>query len=334
VPGKPLRSPARALPSPPRRPAPQQAQPHRRPLQLELFGLPPQRGNGPLGGLRPASSPGAAAAGPHRVLPLANPDAPRTELLRQLNRLTRGRLRSLALTDNRRTILSVRPGRARPLGGVPLDLRIHRSFLTAGGEVLRAVAAFLESPRKSEGSRGALATIREHFNRHRQERGGTSGAAGPSRRPRRIAVQPVGEVHDLRNIAEEVNRRYFDGRLKVRITWGKASGETAHHCRRTRTSSLQLGSYSYEDRLIRVHRVLDRPGIPRYVVESVVFHELLHADLAPVVRGGKRYFHTPEFRRRERQFRHFERADLWVRENLQDLLRARRKRATSSSARA
>jgi hypothetical protein len=113
----------------------------------------------------------------------------------------------------------------------------------------------------------------------------------------------------------------------VRITWGKAAGENAHpasNCRRTRTASLQLGSYSYEDRLIRIHRVLDRPGVPRYVVESVVYHELLHADLPPVTRRGRRYFHTPEFRRRERQFRHFERADRWVRENLQQLLKARR----------
>jgi predicted metal-dependent hydrolase len=329
VPAKPLRSPARALPNPPpRRPAPQPASAQRQPLQLELFGSLAGRGRAALPG------------GPHRLLLSGDPDALRAALMRQLNRLTGGRLRTLALTDNRRTILSVRPGRTRALSeraGVPLHLRIHHSFLSAGEEVLRAVAAFLASPRRSEGSRGALATIREHFNRHRPERGaaGSTPGAGRARRPRRISVQPVGEVHDLRHVADDLNQRYFEGRLKVRITWGKASGETAHNCRRTRTSSLQLGSYSYEDRLIRVHRVLDRPGIPRYVVESVVFHELLHADLPPVVRGGKRYFHTPEFRRRERQFRHFERADVWVRENLPDLLRARRgRRATTASARA
>jgi hypothetical protein len=331
VPGKPLRSPARALPGPPRGPAPRQSGAQRRPLQLELFGT---FGNRPPAG-RVAGEAAPPASGPQRVP--SDPEVHRVILFRQLNRLTGGRLRSLALTDNRRTILSVRPGRTRAFSeraGVPLHLRIHRSFVTAGEEVLRAVAAFLASPRRSEGSRGALATIREHFNRHRPERGG-EGGTGRAQRVRRISVQPIGEVHDLRNVAEDLNQRYFGGRLKVRITWGKASGETAHNCRRTRTSSLQLGSYSYEDRLIRVHRVLDRPGIPRYVVESVVFHELLHADLPPVVRGGKRYFHTPEFRRREREFRHFERADAWVRANLPDLLRARRgRRATAATARA
>ena len=94
-------------------------------------------------------------------------------------------------------------------------------------------------------------------------------------------------------------------------------------CRRHRTSSLQLGSYSYEDRLIRIHRVLDDPSVPRYVVEAVVHHELLHADMPPEVRGGKRQFHTPEFRRRERLYRNLGRAERWIGEHLPELLRAR-----------
>ena len=56
----------------------------------------------------------------------------------------------------------------------------------------------------------------------------------------------------------------------------------------------------------------------------------LHVDLPPVTRSGRRYFHTPEFRRRERCFRHFERADCWVRDNLQLLLRVRRDAAAGA----
>ena len=44
-----------------------------------------------------------------------SPDAPRLELQRGLNRLTGGRLSSLILTDNRRTILSVQPGMGEPI---------------------------------------------------------------------------------------------------------------------------------------------------------------------------------------------------------------------------
>jgi hypothetical protein len=280
---------------------------------------------------------------------IGSPSTAYAELFRRLSRLTGGLLRSLLLTDNRRTILSVRAAHAGtrpvPTPPAPIHLRIHRSFAGAPDPVLRAVAAFLASSKGSATARQALAAIREHFHHHRlpaagprdpryPQTGRTAAGASSPDKARRLSLCPVGEVLDLREIASDLNQRYFEGRLKVRISWGKAAGENAHpaNCRRTRTASLQLGSYSYEDRLIRIHRVLDRPSVPRYVVESVVYHELLHADLPPVTLRGRRYFHTPEFRRRERRFRHFERADCWVRDNLHQLLRARRDAAAAPAS--
>src|SRR5688572_16933403 len=109
-----MRSSARALPRSPRREVPGkgleprgETRAARRPLQLELFG------DGHL--VRtPARTPARPLpAQPVRptLLPAPSPDAARLALLRRLNRLASGRLCSLTLTDNRRTILSVRPGR-------------------------------------------------------------------------------------------------------------------------------------------------------------------------------------------------------------------------------
>lgn len=290
-----MRSFAQKLPrsgrnAPARRSRPAAASPHK-PVQLPLFS---------------EATPNLAEPRP-RLVP--SPDAPRLELLRKLNRLASGRLRSLTLTDNRRTILTVRPAPA-----ARLELRIHRSFLDAPEDVLRAVAAFVESKKGSERARQALTVIREHFTRHR-------GIAEAGRR--RPVLRPEGSVFDLRELVEDINRRYFEGRLSVEVTWGKASGGAGHRCGRRRTSSLQLGSYSYEDNLIRIHRVLDDPGVPRHVVEAVVHHELLHADMPPEIRNGRRCFHTPEFRRRERHFRHLDKANAWILEHLPELLRAR-----------
>jgi predicted metal-dependent hydrolase len=241
-----------------------------------------------------------------------SPDAPRLELQRALNRLTGGRLKSLTLTDNRRTILSVGPG--RPGDRTQLAVRIHRCFVGAPPEILEAVATFLESKKGSDRSRQALRVIRQHF----------AARAEPSaRHPRRPPRRTAGVALDLREVADDLNARYFDGRLAVEITWGRGAGLTQPCRRRTRTSSLQLGSYSYEDNLIRLHRVLDQPGVPRHVIEAVVYHELLHADMPPVVRNGRRYFHTPEFRRRERLYRHLDKANRWIQEHLPELLRAR-----------
>src|SRR5256885_15368120 len=123
-----MRTSSQALPRPSRRPAPPPAasrssasgaSPARRPLQLELFGRP-----------QPAA--------PVRPVMVPSPDAPRLELQRALNRLTGGRLKALTLTDNRRTILSVGPG--RPGDRTQLAVRIHRCFVGAPPEILDAVA--------------------------------------------------------------------------------------------------------------------------------------------------------------------------------------------------
>jgi predicted metal-dependent hydrolase len=249
--------------------------------------------------------------------PPADPNALRFQLLRQLNRLTGGRLRSLELTDNRRTILSVRAGK---LGSrAPLELRIHRSFTQAPEEVLQAVAAFVESKRGSDRAREALVVIREHFSAHRA-----------TARIRKVVLRPEGVALDLRELLADLNARYFEGRVEAAITWGKSS--VTSRCGRRRSASLQLGSYSYEDRLIRLHRVLDHPEVPRYVVEAVVYHEMLHADMPPEIRGGKRQFHTPEFRRRERLYRNLTRAERWIGDNMPELLRARTAMSTARAA--
>jgi hypothetical protein len=302
------RSSASALPrSAPRTVARRPKEGARRgPQQLSLFG--PGHPELEIGAVRRPRQ-----AAPEPVPPVARTGADRPEavFLRRLNRLADGKVHSVILTDNRRTILSV-----RPLRGSSIDLRLHRCFLEAPDEILEAVAAFVLARRGSEASREALRHLREHFSRHRGK---------ISRKELRLKLEPVGETCDLRQVADTLNQTYFGGRLKVDITWGKASIGPAHRCHRGGTATIQLGSYSYDDRLVRIHRVLDRPDVPGYVVEAVVYHELLHAAMPPVVQEGRRLYHTPEFRRRERLFAAFERADRWVKQNLPSLLKLRRK---------
>ena len=308
----------RPFPVAPRRAPRDGAKDPRRPVQLELFG----RDHPPAERSRPRPNPLAAlppaAPRPALVSPASPAEAVRS-LQRRLARLSRGRVQAVILTDNRRTILSVQPG--RPRDDARLTLRIHRSFVGAPDEVLQAVATFVESRKGSDRARDALSVLRDHFSRHR-------GPVRPAAR-RRLALQPKGDVFDLRELRDDLNQRYFDGRLKVEITWGKGGSGAAQSCRggrRTRKSTIQLGSYSFEDKLIRIHRALDQPAVPRYVVESIVYHELLHAAIPPVIQNGRRHVHTPEFRRRERLFRHTQKAEKWVEEHLPELLRARGRR--------
>lgn len=55
------------------------------------------------------------------------------------------------------------------------------------------------------------------------------------------------------------------------------------------------GFYRYDDKVVALNPLLNSPDVPRFVVEFVLFHELLHADMPS---AG----HSPDFRDRERRF--------------------------------
>ena len=64
-----------------------------------------------------------------------------------------------------------------------------------------------------------------------------------------------------------------------------------------------------------------RPDVPRYFVEFIVFHEMLHQVWPTTVTENGRVHHPPAFRARERTFPQYEAALRWEREHLSLLLR-------------
>ena len=239
---------------------------------------------------------------PKPPLPPPKPDAAAV-LARRLGPLLPKKIASLTLTDNRTRILSARPRKGA------LEVRIHRSFTDAPGEVLERVAEFLGGARGHR-RKLALAAIRRYFD----ERGPD---AEPSA-PRRIHLDPVGRCHDLRELRDEVNRECFAGRLALEIGWGKNSRP-----RRRGSYSIRLGSYDLKKGFVRIHPVLDQAEVPRWVVKTIVFHEMLHAVIPPIEGPGRRSIHPPEFREAERAFPHYHATERWLDEHLPRLLGVR-----------
>lgn len=205
----------------------------------------------------------------------------------------------LVVTDNRRRIFSARPQ------GDGFSVRVHRCLLDAPSPVLDHLATLIAGRGATTTRRKALGHLREHFERF-------GPALGNRPRP---DLETLGVVVDLAEVRDEIDRCHFDGRLAdVSITWGR------NRRRRRIARSIQLGSYDDRLRLIRIHRALDRPDVPRYVIASVVHHELLHAVFPPEPGNGRRRVHTPAFRRRERAFPDHRRAEAWIRANLTALL--------------
>ena len=193
---------------------------------------------------------------------------------------------SLTITDNTSSMVSV--GRKDKA----IVVRLHRMFLLAGPDVLEELARFIRK------RRGETPLLRKFVK--------DNSAAIRKRSPRRTALRTRGRHHDLRKIYDSINAEYFDGRMTSLITWGARCGGYAV---RKRT----LGSYARHTHTVRINPVLDKKTVPRYFIEFVVYHEMLHADIGISEKDGRRSIHSREFRRREKCFLHYEKAMSWER---------------------
>jgi hypothetical protein len=208
-----------------------------------------------------------------------------------------GRPLNLTLTENRSVLLSFR--RQRSL----TEVRLHRMFLHAPQSVVEAVARSLRRTR-----RRAEADVRRFMNEnlHRVRKV-----------PRQLPpLLTSGRVHDLQQVFDRLNLRFFNSALRVPLTWGRGSG-------RARRGGLTFGSYDPVLGLIRIHPVLDRRDVPQYFLESVVYHEMLHHHLGGIPdRAGRTVYHSRVFREAEARYPWHRQALAWEKDNLPHLLRA------------
>ena len=229
-------------------------------------------------------------------LPATEQEALRNELQDRIGAyLGSGRAR-VVITDNLRTMMSIKRGH-----GV-YTFRLHHMFVDASPAILRAAAAYAERQDR-EASELLRKFIDDNEDAIRQRRG-----------PRPCTVEVEGRHHNLQHIFDQLNRDYFGGAIRARITWGPRTR------RKRGRASIKLGSYTVEDELIRVHPVLDAEDVPRYYLAWVVYHEMLHEIHDMPVVDGRRVYHTRAFRQAEAKFEHYAEAVLWERTNLHKLL--------------
>ena len=129
-------------------------------------------------------------------------------------------------------------------------------------------------------------------------------------RGRKIITTAKGEVYDLDEIFDHLNRFYFENKLaKPTLTWS------------ARKTYRILGHHDAAHDTIAVSRSLDDKTTPKFVVEFVLFHEMLHIFHPTKYRNGRRCNHTPEFRRDEKRFAAFDEAESWIGRNVKNFKR-------------
>jgi hypothetical protein len=107
-----------------------------------------------------------------------------------------------------------------------------------------------------------------------------------------------GNIYNLDHLFSTINHQYFAGTMsKPRLMWSSIlSHRKLAHYERTR------------DRIV-ISKILDHERIPQYLVEFILYHELLHKHHGIQWLNGKCMVHTPEFKRSERKFSQFQEAE-------------------------
>ncbi len=217
-----------------------------------------------------------------------------------------------ALQDLVVQVESLRPTFPKRLRSMPVEVRFYnlpaqyRSQVKDKGLLLSANEAFIEAP----------ATVMENM---------LFSVLLPKKRqiPHRLAVRRYtetkafaklaqqvtgsssetknehsrGRYYDLVDVFEHVNRQYFNDQMDPpRLVWGQ------------RLARRKLGHYQPATDTVQVNKALDDPNVPKYVVDFIIYHELLHKQLGIKVSGGRSYSHTPAFKKAEQRFRKFEEA--------------------------
>ena len=120
-------------------------------------------------------------------------------------------------------------------------------------------------------------------------------------RGRKRILTARGHHYHLDEVFESLNARFFHGLMgRPTLTW------SAHHARR------MLGHYDAAHNTIVVSRVFDRPDTPRYAIEYLLYHEMLHLKHPVRVNGGRRCVHSREFQAEERLFPQLEEAKAYL----------------------
>ena len=177
-----------------------------------------------------------------------------------------------------------------------IELIAHEGFIAASESVLEALVRLAVSRR----SRRWLQQVRTFT--------ASQEFLGISQRLAALATgkesgQAQGRHYSLEQAFERVNRDLFQsGMPRPRLTWSR--GETYR----------EFGHYQPSSDTVSISRSLDSAQVPEFVLDYVVFHELLHKQMGMKLASGRLYSHTPAFRRAERTFPRYAEAKAYLQE--------------------
>jgi hypothetical protein len=116
-------------------------------------------------------------------------------------------------------------------------------------------------------------------------------------RGKKVISGSEGKYYNLNESFDRVNLNYFNGELKPPIlSWNK---------KKTR---LRFGHHDEAHNTIVISRTLDDGKLPRYLLDYVMYHEILHIKHGITYKNGRRSVHSKAFIADEKKFLEHEKA--------------------------
>ena len=170
-----------------------------------------------------------------------------------------------------------------------LLVRLSDLLEGAPNTVLRAIAHILLAKMyRRPIDRGQAARYRKYVGSHDITR---KAHLVRQMRGRKRLLPARGHFYDLDAVFEDLNTRFFHGLMaRPRMSWSPS---------KTRRI---LGHYDPAHNAIIISRIFDHPAVPRYVLEYIVYHEMLHLKHPVRLRGSRRCVHSAEFQAEEKLF--------------------------------
>lgn len=170
-----------------------------------------------------------------------------------------------------------------------LLVRLSDLLEGAPDTVLRAIAHILLAKMyRRPIDRGQAARYRKYVGSHDITR---KAHLVRQMRGRKRLLPARGHFYDLDAVFEDLNTRFFYGLMaRPRMSWSQ-----------NKTRRI-LGHYDPAHNAIIISRIFDHPAIPPYVLEYIVYHEMLHLKHPVKLRGSRRCVHSAEFQAEEKLF--------------------------------
>ncbi|MEE9152323.1 MAG: hypothetical protein V3U20_10915, partial [Thermoplasmata archaeon] len=121
------------------------------------------------------------------------------------------------------------------------------------------------------------------------------------KRSMKIVTGPNGDYYDLEESFDRMNRTYFNGKLdRPVLTWSE------------KKTVRRFGHHDEAMNTVVISKTLDDETVPRFVLDYIMYHELLHIEHGTTYAKGRRRVHTRAFKQDEEKFERFIEAKRWL----------------------